>query len=53
LKPAYNQSKMILNLTGLVDTRNASFASINATSNACIAGDVDTGEAPLEPCQCL
>jgi hypothetical protein len=37
---------MIYNFAVEVDTRKASFAGINDTSNACIAGVIYTADAP-------
>ncbi len=47
LIPASNKARMIaaLPLYCSVDTSTASFVGSNVTVNACIASDVDTGEA--------
>jgi hypothetical protein len=35
-----------VSLTGIVDTGKELFTDVNDTGNACIAGVVDTSEAP-------
>jgi hypothetical protein len=42
-----NLSKTVkVSLTGVVDTGEELFTGVNHSGNACIAGVVDTGEAP-------